>query len=327
MTRPFLRAPLDRLPSLKLRLGLLIVLALGVTLTTMWIASALGVRLRLAALTGLVVSLLAVQVVARGTTSPLRELARAAGRIAGGERGVRVVVHGRDEVARLGDAFNTMAAELEETDRIRRDLVADAAHELRTPVAALRAALENAADGVQPADPEELLGQVVRLGDLADVLLDLSRLDAGASTLERRRVTLADLVDVPVDAPEGLLVDADPDRLRQVLGNLLQNAERHAPGATVVVRARATPTGGVRIEVEDDGPGLDAGDALRVFERFARSDRSRTTPGSGLGLAISRSIVELHGGTIRAEAVVPHGCRMVVELPAGGGPGKTEGPV
>ncbi|WP_022928814.1 HAMP domain-containing sensor histidine kinase [Patulibacter americanus] len=316
--------PLDRLASLKLRLGLLIVLAIGVTLATMVVAGLLDVQLRYGALAALALSLLTVQVVARGTTAPLRALAAAADRVAGGEHGVRVRVRGRDEVAQLGHAFNRMAAELEETDRIRRDLVADAAHELRTPLGALRAVLENAVDGVAPADPGALLGQVRRLGDLTDQLLDLSRLEAGAATLRRRTVPVTELLDAALlrgdahverDVPGDLVVHGDPDRLGQVLGNLLENARRHAPGAPVAVRARGTPAGGLRLVVEDRGPGLDPGDAERVFERFARADHSRTTPGSGLGLAIARSVVELHGGSIRAEPADPHGLRVVVDLP------------
>ncbi len=317
--------PLERLSSLKLKLGLVIVLAIGVTVATMLAASLLGIRARYGALAALPLSLAAVQIVARGMISPLREMSAAADRLARSEQAVRVDVSGRDEVAQLGRAFNQMAAELEQTDRIRRDLVADAAHELRTPISALRAVLENAADGIAPADPDELLEQARRLGDLVDQLLDLSRLEGGAAELRRRRFPVAALLDgaptadvdgaFTVDVPEHLSVDGDPDRLRQVLANLLENARRHAPGAAVRVGAHEIPGGGVRIEVEDRGPGLDPEDGERVFERFARADRSRSVTGSGLGLAIARSIVELHDGTIRAEAATPHGCRMVVDLP------------
>jgi signal transduction histidine kinase len=325
------RNPLDRLRSLKLRLGLLIVLAIGVTLVTMLGAGALDIRLRWAVVLSVVLSLGTVQVVARGTVAPVRRLHRAATRIAAGEHGVRVPVTGWDEVAELSGAFNRMAAELEETDRIRRDLVADAAHELRTPVAALRAVLENAVDGIAPADPADLLEQVQRLGTLADQLLDLSRLEGGAATLDRRAADVRALVaeatashasaaargvaPPAVDVPAGLTATVDPARVRQVVLNLLENAGRHAPGAPVPVRARGIPPGGVRLTVEDRGPGLPPGDEVRVFDRFARADRSRTVPGSGLGLAIVRSIAELHGGSARAETVAPHGCRIVVDLP------------
>lgn len=312
------RNPLDRLPSLKLRLGLLIVLAIGVTLATMLAAGLLDVPLRVGAAAALVLSLATVQVLARGTTQPLKELRAAADRVAAREPGVRVAVRGRDEVAALGHAFNRMAAELDETERIRRDLVADAAHELRTPVAALAAVLENDLDGVEPADPAALLDQVRRLGTLADRLLDLSRLDSGATDLHVGTVAVRDLVDRPVDdldVPDDLVIRGDAILLRQALANLLDNAARHGAGP-VTVSARGTPDGGTLVAVEDRGPGLPPGDEERVFERFARLDRARTVPGAGLGLAIVRSIAELHGGAVRAEHAEPHGCRVVLTLPA-----------
>ncbi|HTN22386.1 MAG TPA: ATP-binding protein [Solirubrobacteraceae bacterium] len=312
-------SPLNRLPSLKLKLGFVIGLAIVVTLATMLVAAQLGLALRWGALVALAVSLASVQVVARGMTSPLRAMARAAEAMARGEHGQRVATSARDEVGQLAVAFNAMAAELETLDRARRDLVADAAHELRTPISALRASLENAVDGVEEADLPALLAQVERLGALADQMLDLSALEAGATRLQRRSFPVAELADgcagAAIEIPAGLRVDGDRDRLRQVVANLVDNAHRHAPGCPVVVRAAATAGGGVRLEVEDGGRGLAAGEAARVFDRFARSDRSRSVAGSGLGLAIARSIVELHGGAIRAEPVVPHGCRMVVDLP------------
>jgi signal transduction histidine kinase len=310
--------PLDRVPSIKLKLGIVIVVAILATLATVYLLAQLGVYKRYSAIPAFLVSLVAVQLVARGMTSPLREMARAAEAMARGEHDQRVTVTSRDEVGQLAEAFNRMSAELEQTDRIRRDLVADAAHELRTPISALRATLENAVDGVEDADPRELLGQVERLGRLTDQLLDLSRLEAGAAGLERRPFAVAELLDgcgAPAEVPAGLRAVGDPDRLRQVIANLVDNAHRHAPGAPVVVRARRGDRGGVRLEVEDGGPGLAPDEAERVFDRFARADRSRTTSGAGLGLAIARSIVELHGGAIRAEPAVPRGCRMVVELP------------
>jgi signal transduction histidine kinase len=311
-------SPLRRVGSLKLKLGIVIVLAILVTLGTMLVAAKLGLRLGWGALVALTVSLISVQVVARGMTSPLRAMARAAEAMARGEHGQRVQASSRDEVGQLAAAFNAMAAELETLDRARRELVADAAHELRTPISALRASLENAVDGVEEPDLPQLLEQVERLGHLADQLLDLSALEAGATRLDRSSFALAEIATgcgATVDIPPDLHVSGDPDRLRQVVTNLVENAHRYAPGSSVIVRAEARPAGGVRLEVEDNGPGLPAGEATRVFERFARVERSRSTPGSGLGLSIARSIVELHGGAIRAERAVPQGCRMVVELP------------
>lgn len=310
--------PLDRLPSLKLKLGLVIVLAIVTTSATMLIAAKLGLRLRWGALVALVVSLVFVQLVARGMTAPLRAMARAAGAMARGDHGQRVEVRSRDEVGQLAGAFNEMAAELEELDRLRSSLVADAAHELRTPIAALRASLENAVDGVEPGDLEGLLAQAERLGRLADQLLDLSRLESGAAAMKRRPVAVAELFkghDLALDAPDGLRVEGDPDRLRQVVANLVVNAHRHAPGAAVVARARPRASGTVRLEIEDDGPGLPEADLQRIFDRFTRTDRSRSVEGTGLGLAIVRSIVELHGGAVYAERASPRGLRLVIDLP------------
>lgn len=311
-------SPLARVRSLKLKLGLVIVLAILVTLVTMLIAAKLGLRLRWGALVALLASLATVQVVARGMTAPLRAMATAAAAMARGEHGQRVPVASRDEVGQLAAAFNIMASELESLDVARRELVADAAHELRTPISALRATLENAVDGVEEADLGELLAQVERLGHLADQLLDLSALEAGGAALSPTSFpagTLAEGCDVQVIGGAELPMRGDAVRLQQVVVNLVENAHRHAAGSPVTFSACERPGGGVRLEVQDAGPGIPAGEVARVFERFARSDRARTVPGSGLGLAIARSIVELHGGAIRAEKAVPHGCRMVVDLP------------
>jgi len=311
-------SPLARLPSLKLKLGIVIVLAILVTLATVLIAANSGLRTRWGAVIALIVSLASVQVVARGMTSPLRAMAAAAEAMARGEHGHRVPATSRDEVGQLAVAFNTMAAQLETLDRARRDLVADAAHELRTPIAALRASLENTVDGVEEPNLPELLVQVERLGHLADQLLDLSALEAGAAGLKRRSFAVAELArdcDADVRIPGDLRLDGDFDRLRQVVTNLVENAHRHAPGTAVVLRAASTTGGGIRLEVEDRGPGLAPQEAARAFDRFARADRSRSTPSSGLGLAIARSIVELHGGAIRVESAIPHGCRVVIDLP------------
>src|SRR4051794_39143019 len=234
-------SPLARVPSLKLKLGLVIVLAIVVTLVTMLVAAKLGLRLRWGALAALVVSLASVQIVARGMTSPLRAMSRAAQAMARGEHGQRVDATSRDEVGQLAEAFNAMAAELETLDRARRDFVADAAHELRTPISALRASLENAVDGVEDPDLPGLLAQVERLGALADQLLDLPALEAGATRLQRRSFAVAELAEgcdgAAIEIPAGLQVDGDRDRLRQVVANLVDNAHRHAPGGSVVVRA------------------------------------------------------------------------------------------
>jgi signal transduction histidine kinase len=328
--------PLDFLGSIKLKLGVLIVAAVVVTVAVVLLGEIAGLP---ALLTGIVAALLAlglVQVLAHGMTYPLREMVAAARAMARGDYTRRVTATSRDEVGELARAFNSMAAELDEVDRIRRDLLANVSHELRTPIGALRAKLENLVDDVETADPAALkamLRQVERLGNLLEQLLDLSRLESGAVPLERSRFAARTLVEHVVDEwrtqaeirdirvegdvdPATLELHADEQRLHQVLANLVANAVRHSPrGGRVLVRATAV-NGLARLEVSDDGPGIPAEEAERVFERFYRSDQARSSKdgGSGLGLSIARWIVDLHGGRIRAEQVEPHGCRMVVEL-------------
>jgi signal transduction histidine kinase len=335
--------PLDPLSSIKFKLGVIILAAVGVTV----LVHSLGLQARLPlALVGLVAAALAlvmVQLLARGMTSPLREMADAATAMARGDYTRRVRATSRDEVGDLARAFNAMAAQLEETDRFRRELVANVSHELRTPIGALQAVLENLIDEVEPPDPETLrvmLGQVERLGRLVQQLLDLSRLEAGVVPLERRRFEVAPLLERAVHEaevqargvskdlrltvavePGGLQADADPERLHQVLANLLENAVRHAPQASDVAVRAARRDGAVRIEVADQGPGIPETEVDRVFERFYRTDgdRSSAAGGTGLGLAIARWIIEMHGGSIRAERNEPRGCRMVVSLPGPAG--------
>jgi signal transduction histidine kinase len=258
--------------------------------------------------------------------------------MARGDYSRRVTATSRDEVGELARAFNAMAAELAEVDRMRKDLIANVSHELRTPISGLRAVLENLVDGVESPDPETLrtmLEQVERLGRLVAQLLDLSRLESGTVPLDRRAFPVRPLLeqavretrlgseraDVGVDVSgDDAQAEGDPERVHQVVANLLENALRHSPpGGVVRVSARSEGRT-VRIEVEDEGPGIPEDEASRVFERFYRADpaRSSTSGGTGLGLAIARWIVDMHGGEIRAEHRAPHGCRMVVILPAHG---------
>jgi signal transduction histidine kinase len=329
--------PLDGVSSIKVKLGAVIVAAVGVTVVVVSVGTEAGVSPVVSALAAGALSLGLVQVLAHGMTSPLREMAAAAAAMARGDYGRRVTASSRDEVGELARAFNKMAAQLGEVDRVRRELVANVSHELRTPISALQAVLENLVDGVEPADPEVLrtmLRQVERLGTLVSQLLDLSRLESGAVPLQRRPFALLPLledaagetrlhstgVDVAVTVePPGATAEGDPQRVHQVVANLLDNAVRHSPpGGTVELRA-SRDKAGVTIEVSDEGPGIDEQERSKVFERFYRADSARSTNdgGAGLGLAIAQWIVDLHGGDIRVEGRQPHGCRMVVVLPAG----------
>jgi signal transduction histidine kinase len=328
--------PLDALPSVKIRFGIVIVAAVGVTIAVVVLGVRAGLPLPVCGLAAAVLALGMVQFLARGLTSPLRQMAAAATAMARGDYGRRVQASSRDEVGDLARAFNAMAAELAEVDRVRRDLIANVSHELRTPITALQAILENMLDEVEQPDRktlETMLSQVERLGRLVSQLLDLSRLESGVVPLQldvvpARAFLDAVLRDARVHAPKDiefnssiepadLLVHADAERMHQVVGNLVANAVRHSPpGACVNVAARADANGTI-IEVIDRGPGIPEAERGRVFERFYRSDSARASSdgGSGLGLAIARWIVDLHGGEIRAAANDPHGCRMVVALP------------
>jgi signal transduction histidine kinase len=339
---------LDRLTSLKRRLSIIILASIGSSIVVVTVGRGFGIGWLPAAGLGAGVALLLVRSLARGTTSRIRDLAAATDAIAAGNHEHRLVVRGRDEVSHLAAAFNEMAEQLGEIDRMRRSLIADASHELRTPIAAARAVLENMVDGVEPATPARLrpvLAQVERLGRLVDQLLDLSRLESGAVPLQTGRVDLADVVDDVVSA--ALMADpvrgaklrvhtnlavicGDADRLRQVVANLVDNALRHSPdGSGVDVCVSREGTNAI-VSVTNGGPGIAAHDRERVFERFARGDQARSTSdgGAGLGLAIVKWIVDLHHGAIRVETPHPNappdrvGCRMVVTLPVSndGGP-------
>jgi signal transduction histidine kinase len=326
--------PLDPLPTLKLKLSVVILAAVAVTVIVFFIGVKLGLWPSIAGAIAGVVALAVVWVLARGITSPLREMVTATEAMARGDFSQRVTATSHDEIGTLARSFNQMAAELAETDRLRRDLVANVSHELRTPIAALQAVLENLVDGVAPASPETLqsmLAQVERLGRLVQQLLDLSRLEAGTLPLELRAFDVESMLerairdsslraDVRVEiemVPRGFRFEADGERLHQVIANLVENAVRHSPsGGEVVVRAICA-TDAACFEVIDQGPGIPEAEAAHVFERFYRADSARSTHagGAGLGLAIVKWIVELHHGDIRVEQAQPHGCRMVVTIP------------
>lgn len=327
--------PLAGVGSIKVKLGLVVLGATASGLAGAVYGLQSGFRVRWTLLLSLAVALAVVQLLARGMTAPLREMAAAASRMARGDHDVRVAVRSRDEVGQLAQAFNAMAADLAAVDAQRRRLVADVSHELRTPLTALQAQLENMADGV--SGPETLpsaLAQTARLGRLVAQLLDLSRLEAGEVPLHREPLEVARLAeDALAEAaalgrdvrlaqrvePPDLVVRADPERLHQVLANLLDNATRHSPPGGQVLLTGCRTADGVRLEVLDEGPGIAPEDRERVFSRFARTDAARATAagGSGLGLSIVRWVVDLHGGSVHVAPPPPGGgCRLVVDLPA-----------
>lgn len=321
--------PLDRVRSIRTKLGLLVAVTIVVASVLAVIGTRLGISPWATVPVAVVAALAVTQLLARGMTSPLREMTLAAQRMAQGDYSQRVHASSRDEVGELARAFNRTAATLEMVDRHRRDLVANVSHELRTPISALQAVLENLVDGVSNPGPEELrtaLAQTERLGRLVGDLLDLSRVEEGVTPLRVKDVRITDIFDdaiaqtradgvrYVVDVrPEDLTVAADPDRLHQLLANLLDNAVRHSPSGGEIRLTAERLGDGVRLAVSDEGPGIAAADRDAVFERFTTSAAHNS--GTGLGLAISRWVAQLHGGTI-AVADSDRGCRIQVTLPA-----------
>ncbi|GAA2750980.1 MULTISPECIES: HAMP domain-containing sensor histidine kinase [Kitasatospora] len=341
--------PLDPVRSIKGKLTLLVIVSVVLATGMVVVAIRSETQIRIIMIFSMIASLLFMQFLAHGLTAPLRDMTAAARAMARGDYSARVDASSRDEIGELATTFNLMAADLEAADRHRRELIANVSHELRTPIAALRGVLENVVDGVVRPDPQTLgaaLEQTERLGRLVTHLLDLSKLDDGVVPLDARPFEVRPFLDgvlrgVTVDGataggayarrgdvrlalevePDGLGAVADPERLHQVVANLVDNACKHSPiGGTVTVRALpGEQPGALRLEVEDEGPGIPAADRERVFERFGRSGSATALgPGSdggtGLGLAIARWAVDLHGGEIRV-AESARGCRIEVTLP------------
>jgi len=339
--------PFDRLTSIRAKLAAAIVVAVLVTIAVVYAMLAFTLPgtdiLRFRPRTGILrdtirfvreawwlllpvgglaafAALAFVRVWARGMTQPLRAMASAAGNMARGDYSERVYTNSRDEVGKLAEAFNQMASELEGLERMRRDLIANVSHELKTPIAAIRAHLENLLEGVERPDAQTLavmLRQSERLSSLVEQVLDLSRLESGQMDFAHDAISLRALAeqataearlargaDVRNEVPEDLpLAVGDRVRVHQALFNLLDNAARFTrESGKVVVRAAAEGRE-LHVWVDDEGPGIPTEQLPLIFERFYRADAARSRPegGAGLGLAIARSIVEAHGGRIWAE--------------------------
>lgn len=308
------------------------------TLNRIILVSALGATL---------VAVLAALLFSRRLTRPIARLAAAATRMAGGDYAARVSLRTADEYVRLAESFNDMASalerdvsELQRQEQLRRELVANVSHELATPLTAISGFSEALLDGVvhQPQQREEtvrlIARECARLRRLVDQLRQVARYEAGTQPLDRAPLQLATLAEetlavlqpelarkgvgarsaVPHNLPP---VYADADRLTEVLLNLLDNALRHVqPGGAIEVAA-ALDGPFVRVSIADNGPGISPDERQRVFDRFYRADKSRSsaTGGSGLGLAIVRALVEAHGGTIRVDERPGGGARFTFTLP------------
>ena len=275
---------------------------------------------------------------ARSLTRTLRELTVATKKVAKGELEQQVPIRSNDELGELAASFNQMSSDLAQSRDLRRQMTADIAHELRTPLTVVLGHTEALSDGALPPDPETfeiIYDETKRLNRLVEDLRTLSLSDAGELHLNRHRTSPGDLLeraaaarkseakakDIALQiesAVELPAVEVDPDRMTQVLVNLLDNALRYTPaGGTISLSARRIQEG-VAIEVKDTGPGIPPEDLSHLFERFYRGDKSRQREegGSGLGLAIAKSLVESQSGQMRVESQPGEGATFIIELPA-----------
>jgi len=300
----------------------------------------LRARLLISAVVSLVLSALVGLMLARAIARPVRELTRAANQLAQGDFDYPVDVTSPGELGELARAFRSMSSDMQRMLQARADLVTNASHELRTPLTAVKGLVETLRDGaVDDLDARDrflasIENETDRLIRLVSDLLTLSRADAQALALRRERFDLTDLarscadslaaqaavqnVSLVVEGPS-VQVNADADRTRQVLVNLLDNAIRYSPpGETVSVSVSPSPEG-VMVSVQDHGPGVPVAEQARVFERFYRGDRSRVRKGdvgAGLGLSIAQTLVEAHGGRMTLTSSPGQGTAVRFSLPA-----------
>jgi two-component system sensor histidine kinase BaeS len=293
----------------------------------------------IAAASALVVAVVVALFVSRRITRPLVRLTGVARSFAAGNRSARAApedVAAPGELGELARSFDATANDVVRSEEARRRMAADVAHELRTPLAALQAGLEELRDGLVEPNADRLAAlhaQSVRLGRVIDDLSQLSSAETAALSLQRTTLDLAELVsdavraarptldaaglDVSLDLAGGVTVDGDPDRLHQAVGNLLGNAARYCrPGDRVAVRVAVDPPQAV-ITVADTGPGIPADEIGHVFDRLWRGSADSAVTGSGIGLAVVRELVAAHGGSVDAASDGVSGATFVVRLPLG----------
>jgi two-component system OmpR family sensor kinase/two-component system sensor histidine kinase BaeS len=279
----------------------------------------------------------------RGIAMPLADVMSAADAVASGDLTVRVNERGPGEFTRLAKSFNRMTQELELTDQQRRNLTADVAHELRTPLHIIQGNLEGILDGVYEPTPDHLnstLDETRLLGRLVEDLRTLSLAESGQLQLDTESFSVTELlhdiattfsgqaeaagVDLVVDDSslnQPVVIMADITRMNQVIGNLLVNALRHTEQGGTITLAGIREANRVRLQVQDTGSGIPPDDLTFVFDRFWKGDRSRSregSDGSGLGLPIAKQLIENQGGTIAVESTQGQGTTFTIAFPVSG---------
>src|SRR6266498_2820608 len=289
------------------------------------------------ALIGAVIALLLGVFLSRTLTRPIRELTQATHAVSEGDLSQQVQVRSKDELGELAQAFNKMSSELSRSVNSRKQMTADIAHELRTPLSLILGHAEAVHDGVLPPSRENfeiIREEATRLEHLVNDLRILSLADAGELSINPQRVepdrllqevaaiyqyqTQRKNIRLDLDIASPLSdIEVDPGRMTQVLTNIVDNALRHTPQGGRIVLSAKDANDQVELAIQDNGPGLKAEDIDRIFDRFYRTDssRQREDGGSGLGLAIARSIVQAHGGQLSAESEAGKGLKVIVRLP------------
>ncbi|NOU96982.1 HAMP domain-containing protein [Paenibacillus sp. LMG 31456] len=283
---------------------------------------------------------LLVFVLSKRMTGPLLRMNRAAKRLGNGDFTVRVPVESRDEVSQLADTFNQMAGQLEQLDRMRKDLIANVSHELRTPLTSVRGFAQGLVEGVIPLEQHHRYHQIIyaelfRLTSLLNTMLDLSAIETGRVNMEMKAIRWSSLVHTVSDSlaprmekkqlsveivePEDEILKAygDSERLKQVLFNLLDNAIRHSGlGGKITIRS-FYENESLIVKVSDTGSGIDPSKLPYIWERFYTEDDSRHThrERSGLGLTITKQLIELMKGSIEVESVLEEGTTFTIRIP------------
>ncbi len=326
--------PLSAFRSIKMKIGILVLGAVFTTVFVYW----LGLRFGRAwpSFSGIVAALVALVLTrffAHGLTTPLREMSNISKEIAKGNYDVEVNVNTQDEIGSLALTFNKMAKELSKTEILRKELIANASHELKTPLTALQAQLENLVDGVEEPDLEKmqiLLRQTEHLSALVKDLLDLSKLESGLTRLDLTNVSiyklLTNLKQVTLQANSKLeivvnhsqvKIEADYHRLIQVFTNIFSNSIKHAVDQCEIECTILENGNFVEILIDDNGQGISKDKQELVFERFYTIDSARNSKngGFGIGLAITKQIINMHNGTISISNSQTGGTRIRIVLP------------
>lgn len=325
--------------SLRAELTILIVVSSVLAFKLAWIATMIGLNGWIAPPIAIASTQVFTYVTSRHLTRPLAQMIDAAQAMAEGDYSARVHIKKNtcDEVGELADAFNIMADELEHADQMRRDMIANVSHELRTPVSALQAMVENMADGIvdpTPVNLESILTQTHRLSDLISFLLDLSRLEAGAASLEIVPINLAEFISettgpleyadaghghtIEQRIPDDLNLKGDEARLHQLFTNIIANALKHSPDNTaILIEAHGDGTNDtVVVNVVNFGSHIPESVRNDIFRRFVKGKSGPGTEsgGTGLGLSIARWTAQLHGSTVQV-IDDPRGVNFEIVLP------------